>query len=108
MDNHMHVGHGAVIGRNCLFASQVGIGGKPLEIAVHRPGEAVEAIDATPSGFRTGQLGDGVLNRNPRDEYTDRSTDIDRSIGWPWRSRSGNIRAPGSWRSAITRSTLRR
>jgi UDP-3-O-[3-hydroxymyristoyl] glucosamine N-acyltransferase len=28
LDNHIHIGHGAVIGRNCLFAAQVGIGGK--------------------------------------------------------------------------------
>jgi UDP-3-O-[3-hydroxymyristoyl] glucosamine N-acyltransferase len=30
MDNHIHVGHGAVIGKNCLFAAQVGIGGKAI------------------------------------------------------------------------------
>jgi len=30
LDNHIHIGHGAVIGRNCLFAAQVGIGGKAL------------------------------------------------------------------------------
>lgn len=28
IDNHVHIGHGAVIGKNCLFAAQVGIGGK--------------------------------------------------------------------------------
>ncbi len=28
LDNHIHIGHGAVIGKNCLFAAQVGIGGK--------------------------------------------------------------------------------
>ncbi len=30
IDNHIHVGHGAVIGKNCLFAAQVGIGGKAI------------------------------------------------------------------------------
>jgi len=30
LDNHVHVGHGAVIGNNCLFAAQVGIGGKAI------------------------------------------------------------------------------
>jgi UDP-3-O-[3-hydroxymyristoyl] glucosamine N-acyltransferase len=30
LDNHIHVGHGAVIGKNCLFAAQVGIGGKTI------------------------------------------------------------------------------
>lgn len=30
LDNHIHVGHGAVIGKNCLFAAQVGIGGKAI------------------------------------------------------------------------------
>ena len=28
LDNMVHIGHGAVIGKNCLFAAQVGIGGK--------------------------------------------------------------------------------
>ena len=30
LDNMVHIGHGAVIGRNCLFAAQVGIGGKTI------------------------------------------------------------------------------
>ena len=30
LDNHIHIGHGAVIGKNCLFAAQVGIGGKTI------------------------------------------------------------------------------
>jgi UDP-3-O-[3-hydroxymyristoyl] glucosamine N-acyltransferase len=30
MDNQVHIGHGVVIGRNCLFAAQVGIGGKTI------------------------------------------------------------------------------
>lgn len=30
IDNHVHIGHGAVIGKNCLFAAQVGIGGKTI------------------------------------------------------------------------------
>ena len=30
LDNQVHIGHGAVIGRNCLFAAQVGIGGKAI------------------------------------------------------------------------------
>lgn len=30
IDNHVHIGHGAVIGANCLFAAQVGIGGKAI------------------------------------------------------------------------------
>lgn len=30
LDNHIHVGHGAVIGRNCLIAAQVGIAGKTI------------------------------------------------------------------------------
>lgn len=30
LDNHIHIGHGAVIGQNCLFAAQVGIGGKAI------------------------------------------------------------------------------
>lgn len=30
LDNHIHIGHGAVIGRNCLFAAQTGIGGKAM------------------------------------------------------------------------------
>ena len=29
-DSHIHIGHGAVIGKNCLFAAQVGIGGKAI------------------------------------------------------------------------------
>jgi len=30
IDNHIHIGHGAVIGKNCLFAAGVGIGGKAI------------------------------------------------------------------------------
>lgn len=30
LDNHIHIGHGAVIGKRCLFAAQVGIGGKTI------------------------------------------------------------------------------
>ncbi|UYQ92742.1 UDP-3-O-(3-hydroxymyristoyl)glucosamine N-acyltransferase [Chitinophaga horti] len=30
LDNMIHIGHGAVIGKNCLFAAQVGIGGKAI------------------------------------------------------------------------------
>ncbi len=30
LDNHIHVGHGVEIGKMCLFAGQVGIGGKTL------------------------------------------------------------------------------
>lgn len=30
LDNQIHVGHGVVIGRNCLFAAQCGIGGKTI------------------------------------------------------------------------------
>lgn len=30
LDNHIHVGHGAVIGKNCLIAAQVGIAGKTV------------------------------------------------------------------------------
>ncbi len=30
IDNHVHIGHGAVVGKNCLFAAQVGIGGKAI------------------------------------------------------------------------------
>lgn len=30
LDNLIHIGHGAVIGKNCLFAAQVGIGGKTI------------------------------------------------------------------------------
>lgn len=30
LDNMVHIGHGAVIGKNCLFAAQVGIGGKTI------------------------------------------------------------------------------
>ena len=30
LDNHIHIGHGAVIGKNCLFAAQVGVGGKAI------------------------------------------------------------------------------
>lgn len=30
IDNHVHIGHGAIIGKNCLFAAQVGIGGKAI------------------------------------------------------------------------------
>lgn len=29
-DNHVHVGHGVIIGKNCLFAAQTGIGGKTI------------------------------------------------------------------------------
>jgi UDP-3-O-[3-hydroxymyristoyl] glucosamine N-acyltransferase len=28
LDNHIHVGHGTIVGRNCLIAAQVGIAGK--------------------------------------------------------------------------------
>jgi UDP-3-O-[3-hydroxymyristoyl] glucosamine N-acyltransferase len=30
LDNLVHIGHGVVIGKNCLFAAQVGIGGKTI------------------------------------------------------------------------------
>ena len=30
LDNQIHVGHGVVIGKNCLFAAQCGIGGKTI------------------------------------------------------------------------------
>ncbi|HEY0274342.1 MAG TPA: UDP-3-O-(3-hydroxymyristoyl)glucosamine N-acyltransferase, partial [Chitinophaga sp.] len=30
MDNQIHIGHGVVIGRNCLIAAQVGIAGKTI------------------------------------------------------------------------------
>jgi len=30
LDNHIHIGHGAIIGKNCLFAAQVGVGGKAI------------------------------------------------------------------------------
>lgn len=30
LDNHIHVGHGVVIGKRCLMAAQVGIGGKTI------------------------------------------------------------------------------
>lgn len=30
LDGQIHIGHGAVIGRHCLFAAQVGIGGKTI------------------------------------------------------------------------------
>lgn len=30
LDNLVHIGHGAVIGKNCLFAAQVGVGGKAI------------------------------------------------------------------------------
>ncbi|PZF73070.1 UDP-3-O-(3-hydroxymyristoyl)glucosamine N-acyltransferase [Taibaiella soli] len=30
LDNQIHIGHGAVIGKNCLFAAQVGIAGKAI------------------------------------------------------------------------------
>ncbi len=30
LDNHVHVGHGVETGKNCLFAAQVGIGGKTI------------------------------------------------------------------------------
>lgn len=30
LDCQIHIGHGAVIGKNCLFAAQVGIGGKTI------------------------------------------------------------------------------
>lgn len=30
LDNLVHIGHGVVVGKNCLFAAQVGIGGKAI------------------------------------------------------------------------------
>ena len=30
LDNHIHIGHGVVIGRNCLIAAQTGIAGKTI------------------------------------------------------------------------------
>ena len=30
LDGQIHIGHGAVVGKNCLFAAQVGIGGKTI------------------------------------------------------------------------------
>lgn len=30
IDNHVHIGHGVEVGRNCLIAAQVGIGGKTI------------------------------------------------------------------------------
>lgn len=30
MDNQVHIGHGVIVGKNCLFAAQVGIAGKAI------------------------------------------------------------------------------
>lgn len=30
LDNHVHIGHGVVVGKNCLFAAQVAIAGKTI------------------------------------------------------------------------------
>ncbi len=30
LDNHIHIGHGVEVGKNCLFAGQVGVGGKAI------------------------------------------------------------------------------
>lgn len=30
LDNHIHIGHGVEVGQNCLFAGQVGVGGKAI------------------------------------------------------------------------------
>src|SRR5690606_30029363 len=30
LDSQVHIGHGAVIGKNCLFAAQVGVAGKTI------------------------------------------------------------------------------
>lgn len=30
MDNQVHIGHGVVVGKNCLFAAQVGVAGKTI------------------------------------------------------------------------------
>jgi len=35
-DNMIHIGHGTVVGRNCLFAGQVGVGGKAKIEDIHK------------------------------------------------------------------------
>ncbi|MBL7712946.1 MAG: UDP-3-O-(3-hydroxymyristoyl)glucosamine N-acyltransferase [Chitinophagaceae bacterium] len=69
LDNHIHIGHGAVIGRNCLFAAQVGIGGKAIiedevilwgQVGVSKDlvigkGAVVNAQSGVPSSIEGGQ-----------------------------------------------------
>lgn len=69
LDAQVHVGHGAVIGKNCLFAAQVGIGGKTIiedevilwgQVGVSKDlrigkGAEVYAQSGVPSSLKGGQ-----------------------------------------------------
>lgn len=69
LDNHIHIGHGAVIGKNCLFAAQVGVGGKAIiedevilwgQVGVSKDltigkGAVVLAQSGVPSGLEGGK-----------------------------------------------------
>lgn len=70
LDNLVHIGHGAVIGRNCLFAAQVGIGGKAIiedgvtlwgQVGVSKDlvigtGTTVLAQSGVPSSLKAGKV----------------------------------------------------
>jgi UDP-3-O-[3-hydroxymyristoyl] glucosamine N-acyltransferase len=70
LDNHIHIGHGAVIGANCLFAAQVGIGGKAIiedevilwgQVGVNKDltigkGAVVLAQSGIPAGLEGGKV----------------------------------------------------
>lgn len=70
LDNLVHIGHGAVIGNNCLFAAQVGIGGKAIiedgvtlwgQVGVSKDlvigkGATVLAQSGVPSSLKAGKV----------------------------------------------------
>ncbi len=78
IDNHVHIGHGAVIGKNCLFAAQVGIGGKAIiEDEVILWGQVGVSKDLTigkaaivngQAGVTTSIEGDKIYFGTPADE----------------------------------------
>lgn len=70
LDNLVHIGHGAVIGSNCLFAAQVGVGGKAIiedgvtlwgQVGVSKDlvigqGATVLAQSGVPSSLKAGKV----------------------------------------------------
>ena len=88
LDNHIHIGHGAVIGRNCLFAAQVGIGGKAIiedevilwgQVGVSKDltigkGAIVLAQSGVPSSLEGGKTYFGTPSEDARTKM--------RELGW--------------------------
>ncbi|WP_118952467.1 UDP-3-O-(3-hydroxymyristoyl)glucosamine N-acyltransferase [Taibaiella helva] len=96
IDNHVHIGHGAVIGRNCLFAAQVGIGGKAIiedevilwgQVGVSKDltigkGAVVYAQSGVPSSLEGGKTYFG----SPAEEARTKMRDLGwiKRIPWIW------------------------